>query len=225
MAKKWIFAGLIAVGIYALLSGESFIRQKGLILASVSQSVSSDEGGELAYLKGEKERLEIELLNSRCSNDDVLKEREGISAKVYSGYPFADKSEILINVGLKNGIEVGSVVVANNSLVGKIKEVYRETSIVSTVMDQGMKIPARIGEKEIDALYVGGLHPRLELIDSKEPIVGGEIIISADPNLPYGLGLGKTTSVKDGLIKEADIEPAVEIKSLRDVSVIKSVSR
>ena len=225
MAKKWIFAGIIGVGIYALFSGESFIHKKGLILASVSGSFSSNEENEVAYFKGEKERLEIELLNARCGNDELSKKEEGIKGKVYSSYPFSDKSEILISVGSNDGVEVGSAVVSNNFLVGKIKEVYKSTSVVSTVMDPGMKIPARIGEKEIDALYAGGLHPQLDLIDSKEAIKAGEIIISADPNLPYGLGLGKTMSVKEGLIKEAAIDPAIEIKSLRDVSVIKSVSR
>jgi len=216
--KKWLLALLVSVGIYAALSGEFFIEGKGSMLASVREGFSGES--ETDYLREKVQELEIEVLNLKKGNPSSVVSFEGVDAKVYSAYPFADRSELMINAGSDRGLIVGQAVVKGNVLIGRIKEVKKRTSVVQTVFDPEFQIPVRIGEKEVDALYGGGMNPRLNLIDVAEPLPSGEMVISAADGIPYGLGMGHTTQVKEGLLKEASIEPLFEVKDIRNVTVV-----
>jgi cell shape-determining protein MreC len=215
--KRWLFALIIIAGVYAVLSGEFLIEGKGRMFAFVRESFSSE--GEADYLREKNQKLEIELLNFKKGNSSVG-DIGGIEAKVFSAYPFSDRSELVISVGSENGVKNGDAVVYGNVLVGRIKEAGKRTSVVQTVFDPEFEIPVRIGETETDALYVGGMNPKLNMIDSAEAPKCGELIVCASSDLPYGLGMGRTLEISEGLLKEASIEPLLEIKKMRNVLVI-----
>ncbi|MDD4931051.1 MAG: rod shape-determining protein MreC [Candidatus Colwellbacteria bacterium] len=217
MTRKWILIGLVGIGIYAIFSGEAFIEKKGMILASVSGNITSTD--EVDYLKEKNQKLEIELLNLKCGNEK-MSEIKTVDAKVFSVYPFSNRSELALNVGEPDGVIAGKAVIYNGYLVGKIKDVKKDVSIVTTVFDSGFKLPVRVGDHEIDALYMGGLDPKLNLIDGKEGILAGDLIISACSDFPYGLGIGRATRLKDGVMKEASVGPLFDMKNLRNVSVV-----
>lgn len=216
MTRKWIIVLIVGAGIYMGLSGESFIERKGMILASVSGSFGSAD--EIAYLKEKNQKLELEVLNLKQRNPSPP---EGlIDAKVFSVYPFSGRSEMVVSVGSDDGVEVGSAVIGEGFLVGRIKEVKRDMSVVTTIFDSDFKLPVRIGESQVDALYVGGLNPRLDLIDKCAGIAGGSIAISASSEMPYGLGVARTMKVSEGVMQEADALPLFEVKDLRNVFVV-----
>ncbi|MFA5052536.1 MAG: rod shape-determining protein MreC [Parcubacteria group bacterium] len=215
--KKWLLVLIIIAGAYAVLSGEFLIEGKGTFLAFVRESLSAE--GEKDYLREKNQSLEIELLNLKKGNPETG-ERKGTEAKVFSVYPYADRSELTLNAGSEKGISEGDIVLLGNALVGQIKEVRKRTSIAQTVFDPEFEIPVRIGEAETDALYIGGMDPKLKMIDSDKPIPPGEIIVSAASSLPYGLGIGRTLQVSEGLLKEASVEPMFEIKNLRNVLIV-----
>lgn len=215
--KKWIFALIILAGVYAVLSGEFLIEGKGRMFAFVRDSFGSE--GEADYLREKNQELEIELLNLRKGNSSIT-EISGIEAKVFSAYPFSDRSELVVNAGTDRGVEPGDAVVYGNVLVGKIKEAGKRTSVVQTVFDPEFEVPVRIGETETDALYVGGMNPKLNMIDSAEAPKCGEIVICASSELPYGLGMGRTLEISEGLLKEASLEPLLEIKKIRNVLIV-----
>lgn len=216
--KKWLLAVMLASGVYAVFSGEFFIERKGVILASVKEGLSGEN--ETDYLRERNRELEIELLNLKKNNPKPSLDGRMVEAKVYSIYPFGNRSEITINVGADKGVASGQAVVLDNSLIGRIKEVKARTSVVQTIFDPGFQIPVRIGKGEIDALYVGGMSPKLDLIDAKESIDCGELIVAAADNFAYGLGMGYAAQIKEGTLKEATIEPLLEIKDIRNVFVV-----
>jgi cell shape-determining protein MreC len=215
--KKWLFALIMLIGVYAVVSGEFLIEAKGRMFAFIRESFSSE--GEADYLREENQKLELELLNLKNGNHS-FKEINGLEAKVFSAYPFADRSEIIIGAGDSDGIMVGDAVICEGVLVGRIKETGDKTSVVQTVFDPEFQVPVRIGEAETDALYVGGMNPKLNMIDSAETLKQGELIYSAAADLPYGLGMGRTLEISEGALKEASLEPLLEIKKLRNVVIV-----
>lgn len=215
--KKWLFSLIMLFGVYAVLSGEFLIEGKGRMFAFVRESFSSEGGAD--YLSDRNKELEIELLNLKNGNRSIS-DINGIEAKVFSAYPFSDRSEITVNAGTDKGVKVGDAVVFQKILVGKIKETSKRTSVVQTVFDPEFEIPVRIGEAETDALYVGGINPKLNMIDSTISPKCGELVICASSDLPYGLGMGRTLQISEGLLKEASLEPLLEIKKIRNVLIV-----
>ncbi|MFA4999491.1 MAG: rod shape-determining protein MreC [Parcubacteria group bacterium] len=215
--KKWLLALISIVGAYAVFSGEFLIEGKGLLFAFIREGLSSNN--ETNYLREKNQELEIEVLNLKNGNPS-LSGVAGVPAKVFSAYPFADRSELTISAGSAMGVEIGNAVIYGNVLVGKIKEISKRTSVVQTVFDPKFEIPVRIGEAETDALYVGSMNPKLNMIDTNKSPKCGELVICAAKDLPYGLGVGRTLEISDGLFKEASLEPLLEIKELRNVFVV-----
>lgn len=220
--RRWTVPIISAALIYLAFSGEWFTAGKGVVFAFVSDRARGMN--EVDYLREKNKQLEVEVLRLKLvASALIAEESRPVKAKVYSSYPFADRSEVVISVGAKSGIKAGDTVVHGNFLVGRVIRIGVSTSVVQTIFDRNFKIPARIGEKEIDALYIGGLEPRLEMIDSKAALPCCEIVVSAAADIPYGLGIGRTQKMDGDLLKTAAVEPLFDIKNLRDVSVITKV--
>ena len=215
--KKWLLTLLIIVGVYILFSGEFFIKGRGIIFSAMRDNLAYES--ELNYLRNKNQQLATEILNLRKGNQ-LIENKLGIYAKVFSLYPFADRSKIIVNAGTEQGVEIGAAVTDGNILVGRIIEATRRTSVVQTIFDSRFEIPVRIGEAETDALYTGGMRPKLRIIDANEPPQYGEIVVSASPELPYGLGIGRILYVSEGVLKEATIQPFLEIKKIRNVFIV-----
>jgi rod shape-determining protein MreC len=216
--NHWLFLIATLLGVYLVFGGEDVLFLKNKLLAFAFGSVVPSE---LDNLKNHNLELEAQLLNLRIGNTDE-KAKDRVMAKVYSLYPFSNRSEIVINKGLNVGIKEGMVVVVENKvMVGKVKTVYETSSIVQTIFDKSFKIPVRIGETETDAFYDGGLTAKLSLIDSKSQIKEEDFVLAADKDLPYGLVLGRITGITNATpLKEARLQPVYELKNLRNVVVI-----
>lgn len=218
--KKWILPLIMIIGVYVAFSGEFFVQNKGEALFFISGIINP--ALEIEELREKNKALEIEILNLRVNNPNIGQTitNGGISAKVFSAYPFADRSKLTVNAGSLQGIEIGDAVIIDNSLVGRVKAVYKRTSVVQTIFDSEFKIPVRIGTSELNALYTGGINPRLNMISAGDIPQYGELVLSVSPDLPYGLGLGQILQVVEGPLQEASIRPLFEIKEIRNVFII-----
>jgi len=207
---------LLSVGFFLLFSGEGIIRGKAEALDLLRPGSRESE---LSRLREKNAELEAELVNLKIRNPEEPKNYK--EAKVYSSYPFFDKAEITINIGRESGAREGAPVLAGQRiLIGRIKTVYKRLSVVQTIFDPAFKIPARIGLEEVDALYLGGLAPRLSLVEDLSAVEVGEVVVSADKNFPYGLVLGRIMDVsKKNDLSEVRIKPIYEFKNLRNVLV------
>lgn len=211
-----LFVALL-LGTYLVFGGENVLSFRHRIFSS---ALGSTSGSELDDLKNHNLELEAQLLNLKIGNEEG--ESRKVTAKVYSLYPFSNRSEIVINKGSAAGIKEGmAVAIENKVMVGKVRLVYQNSSVVQTIFDKDFKTPVRVGLSETDAFYDGGLTAKLSLIDAKSPVKEEDLVLSADKNLPYGLALGRVADLTAGSpLKEARLRPTYELKNLRNVVVI-----
>lgn len=218
--RKASFAGLLVV-LSALIIYSGPLFDKKLTISSATTRLvslivrnSGDLQTRIESLESENRYLK-ELLDKRASGTD--------SIKVYSSYPFNSKGEIAIAAGENLGLVPGdTIVIGGNILVGRVRSVFKSSSIVTTIFDPSWEVQVRIGESEIDALMQGGNELRLTLIPADKYIEEGDLVVSAGENLPYGLEIGfvgKIVSMSGDVFQETIIEPNLKIKDLRDVTL------
>jgi len=218
--KKFSLVGLLVILSALIIYSGPLFDKKLAISGTTNRFLSLIVGGSgdlearIKSLESENRYLR-ELLGKNTANTD--------SIKVYSSYPFNSKGEIAIAAGEDLGLVPGdAIVVGGNILVGRVRSVFKSSSIVTTIFDPSWEVQARIGESEVDALMQGGNELRLILIPNDGYIEEGDLIISAGESLPYGLEIGfvgETVSMPGDVFNEAIIEPSLQIKKLRDVAL------
>jgi len=213
--KKWLIPLIVLISAYVLFSGELIIQARERLLYFFRRDNLNTE---IEYLRNKNQALEIEIFNLR-NNNVLLDNTEDVNARVFARYPFTDRSKIIINIGSENGIEIGDTARINNTLIGRVETVYKRTSVIQTIFDSEFRIPVRIGTEELDALYVGGINPRLTMISTDALLQYGDLVVSASSDFPYGLGIGSVLQVFEGATREASVRPLFEIKAIRNVSI------
>lgn len=218
--KRYLFIGLVVILIVPIVYSGPLFEKKLIASASISQFFGlisgdlSNRDERITALKEENLYLR-ELLNER--------NQENKSFKVYSSYPFNSRVEIAIAAGEDDGVKLGDAIVyGGNILVGRVKHVFDKSSIVTTIFDPSWEIQVRIGETEVDALMRGGNEVLLTLIQAEDHIEDGDLVIVSSRDLPYGLEVGFVGSVDNvpgEVFQEAVLEPILQLKKLRDVSV------
>jgi cell shape-determining protein MreC len=150
-------------------------------------------------------------------------------AMVYSRYPTNFRNELLIDAGAHEGISVGKAVViqaATSSyvLIGRIQSVSNDMAVVQTVFDPAFKMPVRVGSHGYDGLLIGGVSPRVASILKKVAVQAGDIVVSADTVLPYGLPVAEVSNVaisSDNLFQDASLNFAYDINGVQTVLIAK----
>lgn len=220
--KKFFVTGLLALLVVFIIYSGPFFDIKLAISSAVGQLFGLAAGG-ASNLKERIASLEMENQYLRSQLQGKGNGGGEQSIKVYSSYPFNSRDEIAIAAGANHGIEPGDAVVhAGNILVGRVRNVFKSSSVVTTIFDPSWEVPVRIGEGEVDALMQGGNELKLVLISQDKHIEEGDLVVVASENLPYGLELGFVgiiESVPGGVFKEATLEPSLQLKELRDVSI------
>ncbi|OGY58524.1 MAG: hypothetical protein A3F24_01100 [Candidatus Colwellbacteria bacterium RIFCSPHIGHO2_12_FULL_44_17] len=212
-----------------LVTNNNFVLDiRNLFAAGLSNVVSYVGSGselkeEIVKLKIEKENLQARIFEITVNPNASQSKRRLLEAKVYSSYPLNTKSEITIAGGEDKGLKVDMpVVLESNILIGKIKQVFPDTSVVTTIFDPKFEISARIGVKEIDALFKGGVEPKVELIARDALVNSGEIVAAASSDFPYALKLGEVEIIEGsgGPFRSGLVKPSYTIGDLREVMVI-----
>lgn len=184
---------------------------------------------ELNFIEQENLILKSKLIENQ--NLSLIQNYKNIKpAFVYSRYPFNLKSEILINLGKKDNIKPNDVVVLPNFekenkffIIGKVFEVFENFSVVKTIFDVNIKLAVKIG-LNTNALFEGGPAPRLNLIPREAKVVEGDIVYSVDPDLPYGLiigRLGEIRSQENNLFNSAEVIIPYDLNQLSVVGIVK----
>jgi cell shape-determining protein MreC len=215
--KKYLgLTAVIAGYVFFVFAGNKIVSAK-IFLADLRDGFVKEQPQEqlLRLLRQKNQELEAEILNLKIAGEGGSQGQK--EAKVYSRYPFSNRSEIIINAGDSDDLVAGMpVTLGKKILVGKIKRVYGKTAVVQTVFDLDFQIPVRVGAGEIDALFSGGLSPKLTLIDGK--VFAGDAVVSSSDGFPYGLVVGKVGEDNPG--GEVLVVPNFELKNLRNVFVL-----
>lgn len=211
---------LVLIGLFVLMN-KSFFETK-FAMAGFINSIFAKDTIDANELRSRIESLETE--NERLRGELLEQESSQIrGVKVYSSYPFNSRSEIAIAAGDDRQTKRGDTIIyKGNILVGRVRDVFEKSSVVTTIFDPSWQMTVRIGDSEVDALMKGGNELTLTLIPADSQIEEGDLVITSDKDFPYGLELGVISKIenKEGdIFKEAVLEPYLELKTLRDVAI------
>lgn len=197
---------------------------------------------EIETLTAEKEQLELELAQSALTRNELEELRE-LSGQL--NYDFTDKkfqvvtaditsfdgsnwtNIFTIDRGTEAGIEVGNVVINGDGLVGKISDAGEGWAKVVSVIDDGTKVSFRLARnRKLLGVVEGNQQGKINgyMLKGDAAVAEGDIIITSGmATYPAGLEIGTIQTItynSDTLLKEITVEPAVDFRSLKKVSVI-----
>lgn len=166
----------------------------------------------LRGLEAENSRLRAELAaRESAPAPGTAPFREYLSAVVYSRYPWIQKNELVVGVGVRENVKEGDAVLFAEDkewLIGKIKGVFGDASVVQTIFDNEWQSAVRVGVSGAEALLLGGSVPMLTLIDKGAALEPGDVVISVSPEFPHALPIGTVRTIslsRDKLFQEATL--------------------
>lgn len=195
---------------------------------------------EVSKLKEDNRKLQIVVNNSQVlENNSLLKEKTDLTgAKVVAMDENDSFKNFIINVGSNQGIHEGDIVVtgfkSNNNqvieaLVGKVDEVFINTSRVVSIIDDKFNITfehKKTGNLGVINSRFNGL---LEgyLLDKDTEISVGDEILTSGLGLVYnqGIYIGKVEEVTDSedqLTRNIRLRSPVDFNKIYDVFIIKN---
>jgi len=198
--KSWVFFAIFLFLVFVRISKGSLYKdfyyfiskpfwpgqfQKEIILESLDQ----ESFIELNLLKKDNKRLREILSLQKSSNND------NISAAVISRKTGSWWRQIILNKGLKDGVEIGSVVLGPGGLLGRITNISLFTSSVTLITSPESKLGVWVDRIQINGLLVGlgDDYPSLIIYSKDADIKVGDFVTSSPastllpPNIPIGI--------------------------------------
>ena len=186
---------------------------------------TADMREENAFLKDENKTLREKILAYENAPEEKEGERfQELEAGVFSSYPTNERDLIILSAGRADGVATGMPVVTDGDvLVGRVIEVTKRKSVVQTVFDPKFSIAVFIGTSRENGLYVGGVSPKIELVNKDALIEIGDVIRSSDQGFPINLRIGEIVHIDENpaqAFREATVLPVLKINTLRRVSIL-----
>lgn len=225
--KYWPAAKILLALIF-LLALFFYRGQIGNFLYTLRQTVNYFFKGPADYkrllvLERENKEIKFELENLQTEKGQDNKFHYLISG-VYTRYPFSDRNLLVVNAGLKDGLNIGMpVLAAKGILLGQIKTIGRTKSEVLTIFDPRWRSAVVIGSSRIKALLKGGWPPKLELIPLDSGFKEGDEVFNVSPEFPLNLFLGKVKRVEkdqSGFWLSGELETNFKSEELAEVIII-----
>lgn len=137
-------------------------------------------------------------------------------------------TDIVINCGQDYSLSKGQFVIADNSIIGSISDVWAQTAQVRLITNPKSKIAVRIGRLNIDAVMKGDGrgNARIRLIPVKHKVRTGDEVFALKTAgfLTTPMIVGRVFNCKsdDGnpLLWDITVKPVCDIDRLSDVAVI-----
>lgn len=200
------------------------------------------ENQELKKTIAQLENIEAELdslkkenasLRNSLSIQEEYDTKQSYPALVTSRVPASWTEQVIINLGEEDGIRKDMLVMANNGLVGSIKEVHETSSVVKLLSnaDRFTKIPVKIQtnsgsiygilsgyDMDNQAFIVSQLNSIVDIpIDSK--VVTSDLSGKTPSNLQIGQVLSVETTTSN-LNRTLYVKPATDFSNLYSVVVM-----
>ena len=139
---------------------------------------------------------------------------------------------MMLDLGMRHGIEVGMPVVSNQGFVGRISEVTESTSKVLLLTDPNSSVNALLQSSRLNGvirgepggnLAVGGLI--MDYLPQGAGFGIGEIVLTSGigGNFPKGIPIGQVVESRErdvDVFKQAVVWPAVDFSSLELVLIV-----
>jgi rod shape-determining protein MreC len=175
---------------------------------------------ELETEAAEAHRLET-LLNFR----DAHPEAQMLAAQVISASADPGSENLFINRGEDDHIKRNMGVITPDGVVGKVVEVFPNTSQVMLMTDKDMGVGAMFSDSRTHGVVKGTGEPQplMDYVVNDEKVSAGETIVTSgeDRIFPKGLLVGQVASAKDGNpFQKILVHPAARLDRLEDVIVL-----
>ena len=112
---------------------------------------------------------------------------------------------LLLNVGSKDGVNIGNPVLSTNGLVGHVINTGPNTTRVLRLSDLNSRIAVASARSDATAILAGdnSALPKLSFINQRENWMPGDRVISSgdDGALPRGLQIGEVVREKNGSLR------------------------
>lgn len=178
---------------------------------------------EIHGLKKENEKLRS-AIGLGLNKDYNLIEAKAFSQK-------SEKNTYLINKGEESGILKGMPIITfQKVLVGRVSEVYKNSSEIRLVTHAGLKFSAKIKDSDVMGLAQGDGENflKLSLIPKAKEINIGQVLITSGPEggFPANLLVGKIIDIKKTdleAFQEATVEPFFNHQDLNYLLIITDI--
>ncbi|HPN73306.1 MAG TPA: rod shape-determining protein MreC [Candidatus Omnitrophota bacterium] len=190
-------------------------------------------------LKAKVTELSLELARAKglvAENrrlKDLLDLKEGlgyetISAEVIARDPNNWIGSFTVNKGSGNGIKKGAAVCSSKGLVGRVADVYPQTSLVMLVTHPGFRAGGMLVETGLNGVVEGDGkgHARLLYLPLDSEVRLGQTVVTSGHSreFPKGVVIGRVISVEKnatGLFKNAVLKPEASAYEQDEVICLK----
>lgn len=194
-------------------------------------------------LKQQLEELQGQVINLRLQRDELEELRalrfslnyseedrqfQSLVANVIAKSPSNWFHVFTIDVGERDGVTKDSIIVASNGLVGKVYEVGGNWAKVVSIIDNNSSVSFQVlRDNSIQGIVSGSISNELSgyLFDTMADVMVGDKLITSGVGIyPKGILIGEVKSISQSgsqLMKNIEIEPAVNFKRITKVLVIK----
>jgi len=167
------------------------------------------------------------LLNFVEANPDYSYRAAQVVGRVIARDPSGFMRYLIIDVGRKDGITSGMPVVTERGLVGRISDVYHNTSRVLLITDPSSSISAFLQSSRATGMVEGTVDGSviMRFIPLDAPVSVGDVVLTSGLGglLPKGMVVGQVIEIEKrdyALFQEARIQPTVDFNHLEFVLVI-----
>lgn len=193
-------------------------------------------------LKKENEKLKNELVKNSLKKSDLDELRKLSATLAYKDVELPEKKItgqvvsmdtslwfriFTINLGEKDGVHKDDVVINSDGLVGRVMDCGGGWAKVVSILDNNTDISFRVyRDPNMIGILRGNGKDGLEgyMLDENAKVVEGDLVISSGLMLyPKGIPIGKIKKIvqdNDSLLQKVEVEPSVNFKNLRIVSVV-----
>jgi rod shape-determining protein MreC len=182
----------------------------------------------LAANHAAEEKAELERLR-RLLQVEALRERPGFAARVIAKRfgPEAVLKTFTVNKGFLDGAVVGTPVVTEQGVVGRVLRAAPHAATVIMLTDPGCRLAVITRESRTPGILSGALDGRLEVayVSQTAQIAPGDILVTSgvDGAFPKGLPVGRVTQVMPGnetLFQQVQAQPLVDLNYLEEVVLL-----
>jgi len=173
---------------------------------------------------------EVELTNQRLNsllNFQKSISRQVLPAAVIGKDPSSWFKTIIVDKGVRDGVEKGMPVVVPAGIAGQVMEVAGSYAKVLLIIDQNNAVDALVQRSRARGLVTGAAAGQcvFKYVLLKHDVQVGDILISSglDGVFPKGLRVGVVSNVirsSAGIFQEVDVTPYVDFEKLEEVLVV-----
>lgn len=211
-----------------------------VFLAYRAAGDNRDLKSRLELLELENQHLRVELASHQEDTDFARRysmlRREFVRARILAFDPFTQSKTLLIDQGRVHGVRADTVVMGPGGLVGRVAQVFDQTSKVLLLIDDDFAVDVVSTRSGFRALVKGlstselaaSRYPFLSQVEyfqnAVEMQVGDSLVTSGVSKIfPAGIPVGKLTSLSSmdaGLFGRAIVAPSVDFARLKSVYLL-----